>query len=142
METITCQNNSLTLDVYQTDDLRKWIGIYLHACRSQNLAMGTIEFYDKKLTAFVQFGLKHAITNISQIKPDHIRVDAPFVPLEPASIEDVEKMSRHAQCAFAAIRKSGWGSKVFRLRHWCTQHRLSRPTRPIPNSELSQKTHL
>jgi integrase/recombinase XerD len=73
METITYQTSSVTLDVYQTDDLRKCIGIYLHACKSRNLAVGTIEFYDKKLTAFVQFGLKHAITNISQIRADHIR---------------------------------------------------------------------
>jgi hypothetical protein len=51
METITYQNNSFTLNVYQTDDLRKWIGIYLHACRSRNLAAGTIEFYDKKISA-------------------------------------------------------------------------------------------
>ena len=53
METITWQNNPFTLDVYQTDDIRKWIGIYLHACKSRNLAVGTIEFYDKKLNAFM-----------------------------------------------------------------------------------------
>ena len=70
METLSYQNTSLTLDVYQTDDLRKWIGIYLHACKSRNLAVGTIEFYAKKLNAFTQFGLKHAITNISQIRAD------------------------------------------------------------------------
>ena len=73
METLSYQNTSLTLDVYQTDDLRKWIGIYLHACKSRNLAVGTIEFYAKKLNVFTQFGLKHAITNISQIRADHIR---------------------------------------------------------------------
>jgi hypothetical protein len=53
METIAYQTSSVTLDVYHTDDLRKCIGIYLHACKSRNLAVGTIEFYDKKLTAFV-----------------------------------------------------------------------------------------
>jgi hypothetical protein len=67
METITYQNSTLTLDVYQTDDLRKWTGIYLHACRSRNLATGTIEFYDKKINTFVQFCLGHDISNICVI---------------------------------------------------------------------------
>lgn len=42
METNVRPNTFLTLDIYQTDDLRKWIGIYLHACRSRNLAGGKI----------------------------------------------------------------------------------------------------
>ncbi|MBI2757208.1 MAG: tyrosine-type recombinase/integrase [Chloroflexi bacterium] len=73
METNIRPNTFLTLDIYQTDDLRKWIGIYLHACRSRNLAGGTIEFYGKKLNAFVQFCLKYEITNINQINAEYIR---------------------------------------------------------------------
>jgi site-specific recombinase XerD len=73
METNIRQNTFLTLDIYQSDDLRKWIGIYLHACRSRNLASGSIEFYGKKLNAFVQFCLKYEITNISQINAEYIR---------------------------------------------------------------------
>ena len=73
METSLAQDQILTPDIYQADDLRKWIGIYLHACRSRNLAGGTIEFYGKKLNAFVRFCLDLAITNIGQISADHIR---------------------------------------------------------------------
>lgn len=73
MDTIRSQNNFLTLDVWQMDDIRKWIGIYLHACKSRNLAAGTIEFYDKKFNASMQFALKDAITYISLIRADHIR---------------------------------------------------------------------
>ena len=73
METIVPQNQILTLDIYQTDDLRKWIGIYLHACRSRNLAGGTLEFYGKKLNAFAHFCSDLAILNIRQINADHIR---------------------------------------------------------------------
>jgi site-specific recombinase XerD len=73
METDTFLIKSPNLEIYQTDDLRKWIGIYLHACRSRNLAAGTIEFYAKKLNAFVQFCSQQAVMNVSQIKADHIR---------------------------------------------------------------------
>ena len=73
MKTDTFLIKSPNLEIYETDDLRKWIGIYLHACRSRNLAAGTIEFYAKKLDAFVRFCLEHAVTNVSQIKADHIR---------------------------------------------------------------------
>jgi hypothetical protein len=61
------------LEIYQTDDLRKWIGIYLHACRSRNLAAGTIEFYGKKLNAFTQFCLENNVVKASQINADLIR---------------------------------------------------------------------
>jgi site-specific recombinase XerD len=73
METDIFLIKSPNLEIYQTDDLRKWIGIYLHACRSRNLAAGTIEFYGKKLNAFVRFCSEHAVTNVSQIGADHIR---------------------------------------------------------------------
>ena len=61
------------LGIYQNDDLRDWIGIFLHACRSRNLAAGTIEFYGKKLKVFIQFCTDLAITNISQLTAENIR---------------------------------------------------------------------
>jgi site-specific recombinase XerD len=61
------------LEIYQTTDLRKWIGIYLHACRSRNLAGGTLEFYSKKLGAFSKFCLEHNAADIPQISADLIR---------------------------------------------------------------------
>ena len=41
------------LEIYENDDLREWIGMFLHAGRSRNLAAGTVEFYAKKLNAFI-----------------------------------------------------------------------------------------
>jgi integrase/recombinase XerD len=73
METNLIKPQFLTLEIYQTDDLRKWIGIYLHACRSRNLSGATIEFYDKKLKVFIQFCLELGLTNISQLGAEHIR---------------------------------------------------------------------
>lgn len=73
METSFFLAQTPNLEIYQTDDLRKWIGIYLHACRARNLAAGTIEFYNKKLLAFTQFSLEHSIANISQINAELIR---------------------------------------------------------------------
>lgn len=73
METIIHQVPTRTLDIYKNDDLRDWIGLFLHACRSRNLAGGTIEFYGKKLNAFIQFCSDVAITNINQITSDNIR---------------------------------------------------------------------
>jgi site-specific recombinase XerD len=73
METNLFSPQPPNLDIYQTSDLRKWIGIYLHACRSRNLAGGTLEFYSKKLGAFSQFCLEHNAANIPQISADLIR---------------------------------------------------------------------
>ena len=73
METNIFLTQSPNLEIYQTDDLRKWIGIYLHACRSRNLAGGTLEFYSKKLGAFAQFCLENNAANIPQISADLIR---------------------------------------------------------------------
>jgi site-specific recombinase XerD len=64
---------TLAIDIYKNDDLQDWIGIFLHACRSRNLATGTIKFYSMKLNTFVQFSSDLAITNISQITADNIR---------------------------------------------------------------------
>jgi integrase/recombinase XerD len=61
------------LDIYQNDDLQEWTELFLQACRSRNLAQGTIEFYSKKLNAFIAFCSYIAITNISQITPETIR---------------------------------------------------------------------
>ena len=73
METNIFLTQTPNLEIYQTNDLRKWIGIYLHACRSRNLAGGTIEFYSKKLNTFSQFCLENNVANISQINADLIR---------------------------------------------------------------------
>lgn len=73
MDTSTFPTKSSTLEIYQTDDLRKWICIYLHACRSRNLAGGTIEFYGKKLHAFAQFCLENNTAEIRQISAELIR---------------------------------------------------------------------
>lgn len=73
MKTSSSSHPDFTLEIYQTDDLRQWIEIYLHACRSRNLSGGTIDFYDKKLKVFVQFCHGHEITKINQITYDHLR---------------------------------------------------------------------
>lgn len=73
METNLFLTQSPNLEIYQTDDLRKWIGIYLHACRSRNLAGGTIEFYSKKLNTFARFCLENNVANVSQISANMIR---------------------------------------------------------------------
>jgi site-specific recombinase XerD len=73
METTLFLTQSPNPDIYQTDDLRKWIGIYLYACRSRNLAGGTIEFYGKELGAFTQFCLENNAADIPQISADLIR---------------------------------------------------------------------
>lgn len=73
METRFLLAQTPNLEIYQTDDLRKWIGIYLHACRARNLAGGTLEFYNKKLQAFAQFCLEYSIANIGQINAELIR---------------------------------------------------------------------
>lgn len=63
----------LSFDVYQADELPDWLDMFLYACRSRNLTKGTIEFYRKKLDAFLKFCSDLAITNISQISADDIR---------------------------------------------------------------------
>jgi len=73
MESISRENNSSDCNIYQSDELRKWVGIYLHACRSRNLAAGTIDFYQKKISTFVQFCIVHDVQNIGQISSDLIR---------------------------------------------------------------------
>ena len=73
MENINYQATAHMLDVYKNDDLQSWIEIFLHGCRSRNLAPGTIKFYRMKLNIFVQFSSDLAITNISQITADNIR---------------------------------------------------------------------
>jgi integrase/recombinase XerD len=73
VNTIIQQNPALRLDIYQNDDLQEWIGVFLHACRSRNLASGTIGFYTKKLKVFFLFCRDLAITRVDQITPDTIR---------------------------------------------------------------------
>lgn len=73
MENINYQATAHMLNVYKNDDLQNWIEIFLHGCRSRNLAPGTIKFYRMKLNIFVQFSSDLAITNISQITADNIR---------------------------------------------------------------------
>ena len=73
IETINRPSSTFNLELYQNDDLQEWVGVFLHACRSRNLTAGTIEFYRKKLKAFLQFCSDQALTNISQITADDIR---------------------------------------------------------------------
>ena len=73
MEKPMTQNSPLTLEVYRNADLRQWIRLYIHACRARNLAAGTVEFYEKKLHAFLRFCAEKTITNVNQINADDIR---------------------------------------------------------------------
>ena len=73
MEMIIHQAPNLILDIYKNDNLQDWIEVFLHSCRSRNLATGTIEFYGKKLNTFIQFCSDIAIININQITTDNIR---------------------------------------------------------------------
>ena len=72
MNTVTQQSRN-SIDIYENDDLGEWIGVFLHACRSRNLAIGTIEFYSKKLNAFFWYCQDLAISRVDQIIPETIR---------------------------------------------------------------------
>jgi integrase/recombinase XerC len=73
VNTIIQQSPALTLGIYQNDDLQEWIAMFIYTCRSRNLASGTVEFYIKKLRAFVEFCQDLAVTRVDQITPDTIR---------------------------------------------------------------------
>lgn len=73
MENKTPQTSAPIPYLYRTDELQPWISAYLHACRSRNLAKGTLEFYNKKLRAFTRFCLENHVENISEIHADLIR---------------------------------------------------------------------
>jgi site-specific recombinase XerD len=73
VETTIQHNQALTLEIYENDDLRAWINMFLHTGRSRNLASGTIQFYTKKLNVFIAYCTAMAITQISQITPETIR---------------------------------------------------------------------
>lgn len=73
MQTSFQQNQTFTADIFHTDSLQEWVDMFLYACRSRNLALGTIQFYTKKLGAFIKFCSDLAITNVRQITPDTIR---------------------------------------------------------------------
>jgi integrase/recombinase XerC len=73
VETINQQNKTSIPSLYQSYDLREWAEMFIHACRSRNLAIGTIEFYTKKLKAFIEFCADIAITDINEIRPETIR---------------------------------------------------------------------
>lgn len=64
---------SYQVQVSESDNLLYWLQIYLHACRSRNLSSGTIEFYEKKLSAFLNFCSDLAIMDTTQISADNIR---------------------------------------------------------------------
>jgi site-specific recombinase XerD len=66
-------SQALTLEIYEDDDLRTWINTFLRTGRSRNLATGTIEFYSKKLNAFISYCEDMAISQIAQITPETIR---------------------------------------------------------------------
>lgn len=73
METGAPQTSFPTPNIYQTNELQLWITTYLHACRSRNLSEGTIEFYKKKLGAFIVFCLENDVEKIGEIHADLIR---------------------------------------------------------------------
>jgi site-specific recombinase XerD len=73
VKAITYENRTFIPDLYETDDLQYWIDLFLYAGRSRNLAAGTIEFYTKKLNAFIAFCSAIAIADVGQITPDTIR---------------------------------------------------------------------
>jgi len=60
-------------DLYHNDGLEEWIGVFLHACHSRNLAVGTIEFYRRSSLALFSSAQALPFLNISQITADHIR---------------------------------------------------------------------
>ena len=73
MQTHFQQSRTFTGDIFHTDDIQEWIDMFLYACRSRNLALGTVEFYAKKLRAFIVFCSAMAISDVSQIAPETIR---------------------------------------------------------------------
>lgn len=73
MKTVLSQSHAFTQELYQSDNLQEWIELFLHSCRSRNLASGTIGFYIKKLGAFLVFCSDLAITEVGQITPEIIR---------------------------------------------------------------------
>jgi site-specific recombinase XerD len=73
MDTIIQRSPIQILDINENDDLREWIEVFLHACRSRNLAAGTLDFYTKKLNAFFWFCQDLAISRVDQIAPQTIR---------------------------------------------------------------------
>lgn len=67
------ENIHSSIDLIGSDTIFHWMHVFLMSCRSRNLSSGTIEFYEKKLTAFRQFCSDLAITDITQISADNIR---------------------------------------------------------------------
>lgn len=57
----------------QLTRLNLLVSIYLRACRARNLALGTIEFYDKKLNGFLRYCANHSIVDVNQLTPDDVR---------------------------------------------------------------------
>jgi site-specific recombinase XerD len=55
------------------DNISTWNERFIRNCRSRNLALGTIEFYTKKLKGFIGFCNSLGIENLHQITPDVIR---------------------------------------------------------------------
>ncbi|HMN00527.1 MAG TPA: tyrosine-type recombinase/integrase [Anaerolineales bacterium] len=73
MQVNASQNSTPNPGIYRTDELQPWISAFFHACRARNLAIGTIEFYNKKLRAFTDFCLENHADRIGGIKADLIR---------------------------------------------------------------------
>ena len=55
------------------DSLLEWIGAFLIDRKAQNMAAGTIYFYQKKLELFSQFCESQVITQVGQITPPILR---------------------------------------------------------------------
>lgn len=73
MKTSSNPIEKIQYEISKSGDIQYWLQIYLHACRSRNLSPGTVEFYEKKLNAFLHFCSDLAITDITQINADNIR---------------------------------------------------------------------
>ncbi|HET9909408.1 MAG TPA: tyrosine-type recombinase/integrase, partial [Anaerolineales bacterium] len=71
MDTQIIKNHRI--NILGDDNLEVWIQSFLSDRKSQNLAKGTLYFYQGKLKTFLKYADSQAITNVSQISPPFIR---------------------------------------------------------------------
>ena len=134
METITQQNRMFAQDLYQTDDLREWIGLFLHACRSRNLTAGTTEYYAKKLNALIGFCSDIAITEVGQVTPETIRHFLIF-------LEERNHKPGGVHCYFRAVKAFlKWYEREVERDDW--KNPIDRVRAPIVLSRTFGPVHL
>lgn len=83
----------------QLTRLNLLVSIYLRACRARNLALGTIEFYDKKLNDFLRYCVKHSIVDVNQLTPDDVRAYLIF-------LEDQKHRPAGIHCYYRSVKRS------------------------------------